>query len=167
MKSLKNPNECHNDRPLQIGVIGASKCSEKDYQVAYEVGKGIAKAGAVLICGGLGGIMEGACKGAKENGGVTVGILPGSSKNDANPHLTISIVTSLSHARNNLIVRSSDALIAIKGEYGTLSEIAIALKIEKKVIGIDTWKISEEIIKAIDAQDAVKKALSVIKKNTL
>ncbi len=149
---------------LQIGVIGASKCSEKDYQVAYEVGKGIAQSGAMLVCGGLGGTMEGACKGAKENGGITIGILPGSSKDDANPYVTIIIVTSLNHARNNLIVRSSDALIAIRGEYGTLSEIAIALKIGKKVIGIDTWKISEDIIEATDAADAVKKAVKYCNK---
>ncbi len=152
---------------LQIGVIGAGECSAKDYKIAYEVGKEIANAGAVLVCGGLGGIMEGTCKGAKENKGVTVGILPGDSKKDANPYVDISIVTSLSHARNNLVVRSSDVIIAIKGGYGTLSEIAIALKIGKKVIGIDTWDVSEEIIQATDAKDAVRKVLAVAKKKGL
>ena len=152
---------------LQIGVIGAGECSAKDYKIAYEVGREIANAGAVLVCGGLGGIMEGTCKGAKENKGVTVGILPGDSKKDANPYVDISIVTSLSHARNNLVVRSSDVIIAIKGGYGTLSEIAIALKIGKKVIGIDTWDVSEEIIQATDAKDAVRKVLAVAKKKGL
>ncbi|OGL45333.1 MAG: TIGR00725 family protein [Candidatus Schekmanbacteria bacterium RBG_16_38_11] len=152
---------------LQIGVIGAGECSAKDYKIAYEVGREIANAGAVLVCGGLVGIMEGACKGAKENKGVTVGILPGDSKKDANPYVDISIVTSLSHARNNLVVRSSDVIIAIKGGYGTLSEIAIALKIGKKVIGIDTWDVSEEIIQATDAKDAVRKVLAVAKKKGL
>jgi len=152
---------------LQIGVIGAGECSAKDYKIAYEVGREIANAGAVLVCGGLGGIMEGACKGTKKNKGVTVGILPGDSKKDANPYVDISIVTSLSHARNNLVVRSSDVIIAIKGGYGTLSEIAIALKIGKKVIGIDTWDVSEEIIQATDAKDAVRKVLAVAKKKGL
>jgi len=150
---------------IQIGVIGASECSAEEYKIAYEVGKEIARTGAVLVCGGLGGIMEGACKGARENNGITVGILPGESKHDANPYVDVSIVTALSHARNNLVVRSSDVIIAIKGGYGTLSEIAIALKIGKKVIGIDTWNISKEIIKASDAKDAVKSALSFLQKS--
>ncbi|MBW2108416.1 MAG: TIGR00725 family protein [Deltaproteobacteria bacterium] len=123
----------------RIGVIGAGRCDARIYEQARAVGKGIALAGNVLVCGGLGGVMEGACRGAKESGGITVGILPGSDKAAANPFVTIPIVTALGHARNILIVHSSDLVVAISGGYGTLSEISIALKVGVPVIGLDTW----------------------------
>ncbi|UCG80546.1 MAG: TIGR00725 family protein [Desulfobacterales bacterium] len=122
-----------------IGVIGAGVCNNETYELARTVGAGIAKMGATLICGGLGGVMEGACRGAHEAGGRTVGILPGPDKAQANTYVAIPVVTDLGHARNVLIVRSSDLLIAISGGYGTLSEISIALKIGKPVLGISTW----------------------------
>ncbi|OEU55981.1 MAG: TIGR00725 family protein, partial [Desulfuromonadales bacterium C00003096] len=112
-----------------IGVIGAGQCKGEIYELAKKVGAGIAKAGAILVCGGLGGVMEGACRGAYEAGGQTVGILPGTDKAQANPYVTIPIVTDLGHARNILVVQSSDILFAISGGYGTLSEISIALKL--------------------------------------
>ncbi|NVL89492.1 MAG: TIGR00725 family protein [Desulfobacterales bacterium] len=122
-----------------IGVIGAGSCDKEVYEQARKVGEGIAKMGAILVCGGLGGVMGGACRGASEAGGKTVGILPGPDRSHANPYVTIPIVTDLGHARNILIVRSSDLLIAISGGYGTLSEISIALKLKKPVIGLSTW----------------------------
>jgi len=122
-----------------IGVIGAGQCDEKIYGQAREVGAGIAMAGATLICGGLGGVMEGACQGAYEVGGQTVGILPGAERTQANPYVMIPVVTDLGHARNILIVRTADILVAISGGYGTLSEISIALKLGKPVIGLHTW----------------------------
>jgi uncharacterized protein (TIGR00725 family) len=122
-----------------IGVIGAGICNDETYELARRVGVGIAKMGATLICGGLGGVMEGACRGAHEAGGQSVGILPGPEKAQANAYIDIPVVTDLGHARNVLIVRSSDLLIAISGGYGTLSEISIALKIGKPVLGISTW----------------------------
>jgi uncharacterized protein (TIGR00725 family) len=128
-----------------IGVIGAGACSHEIYELARRVGAGIAKAGAILVCGGLGGVMEGACRGAFEAGGQTIGILPGPDKGEANPYVAIPVVTDLGHARNVLIVRSSDILVAISGGYGTLSEISIALKLGKPVIGLRTWPNMERI----------------------
>jgi uncharacterized protein (TIGR00725 family) len=130
--------------------------------VAEAVGQEIAKQGAVLVCGGLGGVMEASARGAQRAGGMTVGILPGFSSEDANPFITIPIVTGLSHARNVLVVRSSHALIAVEGGYGTLSEVAIALTLGKPVIGLNTWDVSEEIITVETPEEAVKKAIHVI-----
>ena len=107
--------------------------------------------------------MEAASKGAKEAGGITVGILPGFSKEDANSFVTIPVATGLSHARNIIVARSADAVIAVSGEYGTLSEIAIALKLAKPVIGIKTWENIEGVIKAGSAEEAVNRALQLIK----
>lgn len=128
-----------------IGVIGAGACNHEIYELARKVGAGIAKTGAILVCGGLGGVMEGACRGACEAGGQTVGILPGPDKAQANPYVAIPVVTDLGHARNVLIVRSSDILVAISGGYGTLSEISIGLKLGKPVIGLRTWPNMEGI----------------------
>jgi len=145
---------------MQIGVIGASKCSKEAEEIAFKVGQEIARHRAVLVCGGLTGVMEHAAKGAKSEGGLTVGILPGFNPQDANPYIDIKIVTGLSYARNIIIVRSSDALIAIEGGYGTLSEIAFALQAGKPIIGINTWKI-DPIIVIKDPVDAVKKAIEL------
>ncbi|MBW1823490.1 MAG: TIGR00725 family protein [Deltaproteobacteria bacterium] len=155
-----------NEMLIQIGVIGAGQCSKEIEQLAEEVGKEIARNKATLVCGGLGGVMEASAKGAKQEGGNTVGILPGVSFEDANPFIDIPIVTGLSHARNVLVVRSSHALIAIEGGYGTLSEIAIALKIGKPVVGLRTWKISEEIVTVETPQEAVKKAIDLVKNSS-
>lgn len=138
-----------------IGVIGAGSCNNKIYELAREVGVGIAKMGAILICGGLGGVMEGACRGAYEAGGRTVGILPGPDRAHANQYVTIPIVTDLGHARNVLIVRSSDLLIAVSGGYGTLSEISIALKIGKPVIGLGTWPNMEGVQYVTTPEEAI------------
>ncbi len=145
-----------------IGVIGAGDCDEKTYQMAIDVGRGIARHGYVLVCGGLGGVMEGAAKGAKEAGGLTVGILPGFSPEDANPYIDIPIVTGIGHARNILIVRTAAVLIAISGSYGTLSEIATALKLKKPVIGLKTWPGFDKIHYVNTAQEAVEKAVSLM-----
>jgi hypothetical protein len=149
---------------LHIAVIGASDCSGPAADLAYDVGRHIALHDAVLFCGGLGGVMEMAAKGAREAGGMTVGLLPGFDFSDANPYIDIAIPTGLSHARNILVVRASMAVIAVEGSYGTLSEIALALKMGKPVIGLQTWDIGPEIIKAHSAEDAVVKALHMVKK---
>jgi len=149
---------------VQIGVIGAADCSAEGAALAYEVGTLLAQQGAVLVCGGLGGVMESAARGAKNAGGQTVGILPGVDAREANPYVDIKIVTGLSHARNVLVVRSSDALIAIEGGYGTLSEIAIGLKLGKPVIGLKTWDVDPNIIHVTTAAEAVAKALKLIHK---
>ncbi|MBW2566378.1 MAG: TIGR00725 family protein [Deltaproteobacteria bacterium] len=141
-----------------IGVIGAGSCNNGVYELARRVGAGIAEMGATLVCGGLGGVMEGACLGAHEAGGQTVGILPGSDKAEANAYVATPIVTDLGHARNVLIVRSSDLLIAISGGYGTLSEISIALKIGKPVIGVSTWPDIDGVRYVATAEEAVNAA---------
>jgi len=146
-----------------IGVIGAGKCDKDVYELAREVGKGIAQMGGILICGGLGGVMEGAARGAFENGGVTVGILPGPDRLQANPYISIPIVTDLGHARNILIVRTADVLIAISGGYGTLSEISIALKLKKPVIGLQTWSQMDGIHYVNTPDEAVLAAYNHLK----
>lgn len=148
---------------MKIGVIGASRCSKKIAKIAYQVGKEIAKRKAILICGGLGGVMEEAARGAKANKGLTVGILPGFSSSDANPYIDLPIITGMDHGRNIIVVRSCDAIIAIGGREGTLSEIAFALKLRIPLIGIESWNI-DGIIKAKDAEDAVRKAFQALRK---
>ncbi len=149
-------------RSIHIGVIGAGECSPEAEKLAEEVGREIARNKAILVCGGLGGVMEASSRGAKQEGGITVGILPGISLSDANPFIDIPIVTGMSHARNVVVVRSSDALIAIEGGYGTLSEIAIALKLGKPVIGLRTWEVSKEILTVETPHQAVSKALRLV-----
>ena len=124
-----------------IGVIGGSSCSQAIQNVAEEVGRYIATRGALLICGGLTGVMEAACRGAKNAGGTTVGVLPGNDIQAANPYVTHPIATGMGYARNYIIIQTAQALIAIDGSYGTLTEIATALNLGKPVIGLDTWEL--------------------------
>lgn len=149
--------------PIKISVIGAGECSTKAAELAYKVGKLIAMRNAVLVCGGLGGVMEHACRGAKDAGGLTVGILPGFSAREANPFVDIALPTGLSHARNILVVRAGDGVVAIEGSYGTLSEIAIALKLGKPVVGLNTWNISSDIFQAKSPEEAIDKLFQLIK----
>lgn len=141
---------------MQIAVIGAGECSDGICEAAETIGYLIAANGATLICGGLGGVMEAACRGAKEAGGMTVGIIPG--LDGGNRHLDVVIRTGLGHARNILIVQSADAVIAVGGGYGTLSEIAVALKIGKPVLGHLTWDI-EGVFGCITPEEAVLTAV--------
>src|SRR3990172_5795987 len=121
-------------RSIVIGVIGAGEADDKQRGLAREVGEEIGRRGAILISGGLGGVMEAACQGAKSAGGTTLGILPGFDRTEANPYVDVAVATGMSHARNLILVRSCDALVAIGGGFGTLSEIAFALKLEKPVV---------------------------------
>ncbi len=148
-------------RRIQIGVIGARYCSPKTSSVAEELGRLIAKEGWVLISGGHGGVMEAACKGAYEEEGVTIGILPESGETKANPYLTHVIKTGMAEARNVIIVHTSDVLVAVDGKYGTLSEIALALARKKNVLGIETWNIPgvEELIDPEEAIIRIKEIL--------
>jgi len=139
-----------------VGVIGGSSCNEITKRLAYKLGKMIALKKWMLVCGGMGGVMEYACKGAKENGGVTIGILPGKNKDFSNPYVTIPVITAMSHARNAIITRTADIVIAVDGKYGTLSEIGLALACGKNVIGINTWAI-EGVIKARTVDDIMLK----------
>ena len=147
---------------IYIGVIGANHCSKQVAKLAYEVGQEIAKTGAILVCGGLGGVMEAACQGAKEQGGTTIGIIPGVKKEEANPYVDFPIVTGLGYARNILVVKNSQAVIALPGKYGTLSEIAFCLNFKIPLISLSNWKI-EGMLKAKTPVAAVKLALKKIK----
>ena len=130
------------DRQFVLGVIGESDCSPELYAVAEAVGRLAAEGGAMIVCGGLGGVMEAACKGATSAGGTSIGILPGASRQDANPFVSTVVPTGMGEARNVLVVRASDAVIAVGGEYGTLSEIALALKLGTPLVGVQTWELS-------------------------
>ena len=155
---------------ITIGVIGGAVADEAAYKLAEEVGKHIALNGADLVCGGMGGIMEAASKGAKESGGRVIGILPTESKSDANEFVSTAIPTGMGVGRNALIIKTADTLIAFPGSYGTLSEIALALNLNKPVIRMPgSWDISKigfvksEIFKeAFDATEAIGLALSSI-----
>lgn len=148
-------------RPLLIAVIGGRRASRQLLQEAEKTGRLLAAQGATVLCGGLGGIMEAASKGAAEEGGLTVGILPHDSGTYANPHISVAIATGMGIGRNVIIARSADALIAIGGAYGTLSEIAFALQLEKPVIGIKTWDI-KGVEPAESAADAVTKVFRAL-----
>jgi len=149
-----------------IAVIGGSQCSAQEAKLAEAVGRELARRGAILVCGGLGGVMEAACKGASSEGGVTIGILPGDNYQAANPYVQIPIVTGMGYARNIAVVKSAQAVIAIGGNYGTLSEISHALQSGIPVIGLNTWSLSRNgqpdnsIIPAQNPTEAVNKALT-------
>jgi uncharacterized protein (TIGR00725 family) len=148
---------------ILIAVIGGHKCNKKTAKIAEEIGWGIAELGAILICGGLGGVMQAAAKGAKENGGITVGILPTDDKNDANHFIDIPIATGLGYTRNILVTTAADIIIALPGRYGTLSEIGFALNAKKPVLGIGTWNI-DGIIKVDKPREAIKIIKEIIAK---
>jgi uncharacterized protein (TIGR00725 family) len=146
----------------RIGVIGAGLCNPEIEEVAEDIGRMVAERGAILYSGGLGGIMEAASRGAAGEGGITVGILPGKKASDANPHIKIPVVTGMGHARNVVLVNSCEVLIAISGAHGTLSEIALALKMWKPVVGIHTWKDIKGVHYVDTAEAAVEKAFSLL-----
>ena len=158
-----NPDAPH------VAVVGSGVgAGAADIEAASAVGEGLGERGAVVICGGLGGVMEAACRGAVGMGGLTVGILPGSDRRAANPFVGVAVPTALGEARNALVVRMADVLIAIGGEFGTLSEIALALKLRKPVVGLGTWELGkggarvDAIEHARDAGDAVARALGLV-----
>jgi hypothetical protein len=153
------------ERPY-IAVVGTGRASDTELAAAEAVGRGLATAGATVVCGGLGGVMEAACRGAKDADGTTVGLLPGADRGAANPWVDVAIPTGLGEARNALVVRAADALVAVGGGYGTLSEIALALKADKPVVGLGTWKLDadhDRIARATDAATAVGLALAALR----
>lgn len=142
-------------KKIQIGVIGGRQVSQEILGAAEEVGKFVARREAVLVCGGLGGVMEAACRGAKEAQGMTVGILPVSSAEEANPYVDIVIPTGMGFARNAIIINSCDGVIAVGGSYGTLSEMAFALQREIPLVSLKSWNFDESIVSAESPKDAV------------
>jgi uncharacterized protein (TIGR00725 family) len=142
-----------------VAVVGAGReVSAKVLELAEAVGAELARCGAVVVTGGLGGVMEAACRGARAGGGTTLGILPGSDRAEANPFVDVAVATGMGELRNGLVVRCADALIAVGGEYGTLSEIALALQAAQPVIGLESWEI-DGVRTAADAREAVALAL--------
>ena len=145
----------------RIAVFGAGICEGEIYRLAYEVGRLLASK-AIVLTGGLGGVMEAASRGALEAGGLTVGVLPGNRAEDANPYVQIPIVTDLGQARNVVLVRSAEAAIAISGGYGTLSEIALALKMWKPVVGLRTWPGIEGVHYVETPEEAVTRVFELL-----
>lgn len=150
---------------VHVAVSGPADATGEERSLAEMVGRRLAERGAVVVCGGLGGVMDAAALGAREAGGVVIGVLPGASRAGASPHLSAAIPTGMGEGRNVLLVRAADAVIAISGEFGTLSEIALALKMGKPVVGLQTWELRkadrevDAIIRAGSAQEAVEMAL--------
>jgi hypothetical protein len=155
------------DKKLIIAVIGGGQCSTKEAVLAEAVGRELAKREVILVCGGLGGVMEAACRGATIESGLTIGILPSDDPATCNPFVQIPVATGIGYARNIAVVKSAQAVIAIDGDYGTLTEIGYALKADIPVIGLNTWSLSRNgqedtsIVEAEDAVDAVEKAVSL------
>ena len=150
-----------------MAVVGGGEADPEALVVAEEVGRNLAQRGAVVLCGGLGGVMEAACRGAKAEGGTTVGILPTDDRHHANEYVDVAIATGMGEARNALVVRAADVLVAVDGEFGTLSEIALALRTGTPVVGIDTWELSmggqavDAILRVHDPVAAVEAALAL------
>jgi uncharacterized protein (TIGR00725 family) len=144
-----------------IAVVGPSAATPAEHALGEAVGRLIAEAGAVLVCGGLGGLMEAAASGCAAAGGRSLGVLPG-ERADANPYLTVAVATGMGEARNAIVVRTADAVIAVAGEFGTLSEIALALKLGKPVVGLGTWQLAKdgEPVDAIVAVATPEEAVS-------
>jgi uncharacterized protein (TIGR00725 family) len=155
-------------KPLYVSVIGGGQCGAVEQALAEEVGRLVAREGATLVCGGMGGVMEAAARGAKEAGGTTIGILPGHDRAAANPYLDHVLTTGMGHARNLAVVSSGDAAIAIGGGYGTLSEIGLAAKIGRPVVILAGWRLEsfegtdgiQYASSAREAMDLVRHALS-------
>jgi uncharacterized protein (TIGR00725 family) len=154
---------------LRVAIIGAGTCTGREAALAEEVGRRLAQAGAVVLTGGRGGVMEAASRGAAQAGGLVVGILPGDDAREANPWVALPIVTGMGEARNAILMRTAQAVIAVGGEYGTLSEIAFALKFGRPVVGLRTWRASNPNqaalpIQAVDsAAEAVAAALAALR----
>jgi uncharacterized protein (TIGR00725 family) len=157
-------------RRVQISVIGGSQGEDEILRDAEKVGRGIAEGGAVLVCGGRTGVMEAASKGAAEAGGTVLGVLPTDTPEDANPHVTHVIATGIGHARNLAVVASGEVVIAIGGEWGTLSEIAFARRLGRPVIALRSWPLRNRaggdlgIFEAKSAEEAVREALSAVER---
>jgi uncharacterized protein (TIGR00725 family) len=153
---------------LLVAVIGAASCAPAEAEIAETVGRVLAQGGATVVCGGRGGVMEAACRGAHSAGGLTVGILPGDDASAANPFVDVVIATGLGEARNAIVARTARAVVAIGGRYGTLSEIAFALKRGLPVVGIKTWELatpggdpSLPIVYVDDPVEAARRALAL------
>ena len=151
-------------KQIYLAVVGAGNASPVVYDTAVSVGREAALRGWVVVTGGLNGVMEAAAKGAREVGGSTLGILPGGDRGEANPYIEMAVVTHIRHARNSIIAHTADAIVAVDGEYGTLSEIALGLKLKKPVVAIDSpWDIPG-LVRVQDPVEAVETVSRMLKK---
>lgn len=150
------------ERATIIGVIGASQPTPSGYAAALEVGRRIARGGGVLVCGGLGGVMEAASRGSAEQEGLVLGILPGPEPSEANPFVTLAVPTNMGHARNVIIAHTARVLIAVEGSFGTLSEMAVALKLGRPVIGLRSPYDLPGLLRAESPEEAVRLAFETV-----
>jgi len=160
------------DPTVHVAVSGGGDADEETCRLAEEVGRELARRGAVVVTGGLGGVMEAVCRGAKAEGGTTIGILPSDDRAVANAWVDVAVPTGLGEGRNALVVRAADAVVALAGGFGTLSEIALALRLGKPVVGLDTWELARSgepvaaVVAAADPVDAAEKAVSLATLNS-
>jgi uncharacterized protein (TIGR00725 family) len=145
-----------------VAVVGSGEATGELYDAACEVGRLVAERGGVVVCGGLSGVMEAAARGATERGGVAIGVLPDEDRRRANPYLSYSVATGAGQARNLAVVCSADAVIAVGGEYGTLSEIGLALKVGRPVVTLKSWELPRHVIVAPSPREAVEKAFGLL-----
>ena len=149
-----------------MAVVGSGEADEATCAMARDLGRELARRGALVVSGGLGGVMEAACRGAREEGGTTLGLLPGDDRRAANPFVDVAVATGMGEARNALVARTADVVVAVAGEFGTLSEIALALRMGKPVVGLSTWQLArggqpvEAIVGASTAAEAAELALA-------
>lgn len=149
-------------KPVYVAVVGSGAATGDLYEKAREVGRLVAERGGVVVCGGLGGVMEAAARGAAEAGGTAVGVLPDEDRRRANPYLTHSVATGTGQARNLAVVCSGDAVVAVGGEYGTLSEIGLALKVGRPVVALSSWELGEHVAVASSPEEAVAAAFRAV-----
>ena len=150
------------DRPLYVAVVGSGEATGELYEKAREVGRLVAGRDGIVVCGGLSGVMEAAARGAAEEGGVAIGILPAEDRGRASPYLTYSIPTGTGQARNLAVVCSGDVIVAVGGEYGTLSEIGLALKVGRPVVALESWDLGGHVVVVASPEEAVERALGAV-----
>ncbi len=151
------------DRPLYVAVVGSGEAAGELYEKAQEVGRLVASRGGIVICGGLSGVMEAAARGATEEGGVAIGILPDEDRGRANPYLSYSVATGTGQARNLAVVCSGDVIVAVGGEYGTLSEVGLALKVGRPVVALESWDLGGHLVVVASPEEAVERAFETVR----
>ena len=151
------------DRPLYVAVVGSGEATGELYEKAQEVGRLVASRGGIVVCGGLSGVMEAAARGATEAGGVAIGILPDEDRERANSYLSYFMAMGTGQARNLAVVCSGDVIVAVGGEYGTLSEIGLALKVGRPVVVLESWDLGRHVVVAASPEEAVERAFETVR----
>lgn len=149
--------------PVYVSVVGAGSATDEEYERAREIGRLVAERGGVVVCGGLGGVMEAAARGAAEAGGVALGVLPDEDRSRANPYVTYAVASGVGQARNLAVVATGDVVVAVGGEYGTLSEVGLAGKVGRRVVSLGSWDVGDHVVRAASAEEAVERAFSLLR----